>query len=286
MSEVTYTYSVLKYRHDAAAGEVLNVGVVLFTRETGQVGLEYDHRYARLSEAFAHFDGDQYRAVLTRLERALATMAKPMAEGLYQLEERERFADVGALLSTIWPDQGLSYYAGPVMSGLTADQDQELASLFDRFVLSQYDRREPGARFGDEDLWSEFRKVLTSRGITGLLQPKSLGPAEVEFEHAYKNERWHVIEPVSLDYRNPADMKQKALTTLGKATAMREVEDFGSFTVLVGKPRRVEAEKKYVEAMRLLQELPVPHRIVEEDHAEQYAEDLRGELVRHGLLSA
>lgn len=51
MNELEYTYTVLKYRHDAAAGEVLNVGVVLFSEVTGQVGMLYDQRCSRLSQS-------------------------------------------------------------------------------------------------------------------------------------------------------------------------------------------------------------------------------------------
>jgi hypothetical protein len=184
MNEIEYSYTILKYRNDAVAGEVLNVGVVLFCQETGQVGVRFDHRYRRLSQAFAQFDGEAYRHVLERLTRTLETLGKRMDGNLLALESREQFMDAIGLVRAAWPDQGLSYYAGPVMHGVASDLNQELMSLYDRFVLSQWDSRTTDERFDDQQLWESFKRVLTPRNILEKLQRVKLGPAEVEFEHA------------------------------------------------------------------------------------------------------
>jgi hypothetical protein len=281
-----YSYTVVKYRHDAAAGEVLNVAVVLYSPETGQVGVTYSPRFSRLSEAFADFDGDLYRAVLRKLEQGVAALARPMSEGLFQMEERERYLDVGQVLRAVWPDQGLSYFAGPVLFGVADDLERERDDLHDRFVVSQYNRRDTHTRFDDDQLWDAFRKLLTPRGIPQVLQPKTLGPAEVEFQHAYKNDRWHLIEPASLDYLDSAEIKRKAYQIAGKATAIREVEELGSLTVLLARPKRVEGERAYLAAKRILADVPVPVRLVEEEDAERFADALEQELREHGLLKA
>lgn len=186
-------------------------------------------------------------------------MARPLVEGLLIDEAKEGIANVGSLIQSAWPDQGLGYYAGPVLQGVTSDPEEELRELYDRFVVSQHDLRDARDRFDDKRLRDEFRKVLTPRGITNVLQPKTLGPAEVEFEHAYKNDKWHVIEPVSLDYADPSQIKQRALLVFGKAAAVRDAEELGSFTVIVGKPKRVDKDKPFLDAMRLLADLPVEH---------------------------
>ncbi len=181
MRTTDYSYTILKYRHDAAAGETLNVGVVLFAPETGEVGVHFSQRYGRLSEAFAGFDGDLYRSALGRLQKALETMSRPMSGGLFQLEERERFANVGALVRAAWPDQGLGYFTGPVLFGVAEDLDRELDDLYDRFVLSQQDRREAQSRFNDEAVWNALRKVVTPRGNTQVVRRKALAPRKSSF---------------------------------------------------------------------------------------------------------
>lgn len=280
-----FSYSIIRYRHDISTGETLNVGVVLFAPETGEVGIQYSQKYARLSEAFAGFDGDAYRSTMSKLESRLLAIAKPMSEGLFQLENREKFETSDDLIRSIWLDQGLAYYIGRGGHGISDDLASDLQELYDRFVLSQSDKREWQARFDDEAVWNQVRTILSERGIVQVLRPKTIGSAEVEFQHAYKNEKWHAIEAISLDYANPTDMKQKAYMTLGKATAVSDAEEFGSLTLFVGKPKRVELEKKYFEAMTLLASIPVPHTIVDAENAAEYAYTLEREMRAHGVLS-
>jgi hypothetical protein len=283
---LSYSYTVLKYRHDPVAEEVLNVGVVLYVPDCGQIGVLYDRRYGRLSQTFAHFDGNLYRSVLRRLEDALAAIAKPLSEGLYQVDERDKFRDVGTILRAAWPDQGLSYFSGRALPGLTEDPEAELKELYDRFVVSQQDPRDATERFDDRSLWDQFRALLTPRGIEAVLQPKTLGSAEVEFEHAYKNEKWHVIEPVSLDYAHASDIKERALLAFGKAAAVKDDEELASITVIVGQPRRQTEQKPFLDALRLLHDLPGPRtRVVVDDRVEEFAAELEEEMRRHGVLT-
>ena len=285
MSTINASYSVLKYRHDAAAGEILNFGVVLYSPDTGQLGVSMSSRYGRLSEAFAGFEGEMYRTVTGRFETALEKLGRQTSEGLFQIEERQNYPDAGALVRAAWPDQGMAYIAGPVLFCVADDFERELRDLYDRFVLSQHDPRDTSSRLDDAMLWSNIRRVLSPRGITAVLKPKSLGPSEVEFDHAYKNHKWHVIEPVSFDYLNGSDIKQRALLTVGKAAAVRDVEELGTFTVVVGRPRRLQTEKPFIDAMRLLRQINVPGRIVEEDQLESFAAELEAQMRRHGVLS-
>ena len=287
MKPFEYSYATIRYRQDLATGEVLNVGVVVFSSETNEIGVRFPSTYSRLSEAFADFDGAAHRALVSRLQERLKGLAHKSGEYLFKLfNRREEQPDAGAFMRATWPDQGMAYFMGPVAFGVTENLEEELEYLYDRFVRSQYEREEKPIRVDDAQFWNEVQRVLAPRGITRVLRPKHLGLAEVKFEHAYKNEKWHVIEPVSLDYSNASDMKGRALTTLGKATAVQKDPELGLFTVVVGKPRRNDNKKIYREAMQLLNDLPVEHRIVEGDKAEAFAEELEAEMKEHKILPA
>ena len=286
MSRFEFSYAVIRYRREAASGEALNVGVVAFAPETGEVGVQFCRRYSRLSDAFAGFDGEMHRTAMNRMKAALHAIARPMAEGLFQLEERERFSDAEALLRAVWPDQGLAYWGGPALYGVTEDLGAELTRLYDRFVGSQGNSPEQQARRDEEAVWDDFARALTARGVRrDVWTPKAFGPAQVEFEHAYKNGKWHVVEPVSLDYLNPGQIKERAILTFGKVAAVSREDELGSVTVLVGKPQRIETEQRYHEAMRLLTDLQSGiARIVEEDHLGHFAGQVEADLRAHGLL--
>jgi hypothetical protein len=48
-------------RYDFAAGEMLNVGVLLYAPSARYFGFRLEPQFNRLSEAFSSFDGHQYR---------------------------------------------------------------------------------------------------------------------------------------------------------------------------------------------------------------------------------
>ena len=287
MKSFEYSYATIRYRQDLATGEVLNVGVVVFSSETNEVGVRFPATYSRLSEAFADFDGTAHRALMTRLQERLRGLAHRSGDYTFTLfNRREEQPDVGTFMRATWPDQGMAYFMGPVAFGVTENLEEELEYLYDRFVRSQYEREEKQGRVDDEKFWKEFQKVLVPKGIVGALKPIVLGKAEVKFEHAWKNEKWHVIEPVSLDYAEASGLKQRALLTVGQATAIRDDSELGLFTVVVGKPHRLASKKSYQEALSLLRDLPVKHHVVEEEDAEAFAEKLEAEMKEHKILPA
>src|SRR5438128_9309633 len=112
MSAIPYTYSVIRYVHDPAVGESLNVGVVLYARTVPLVAARLDHHYERLSHAFAEFDGDHYRKTLRQFEGAIDRFKKNWSGARPVLLVLP--SDVAGLGALIWPDVGLSFRLGPV----------------------------------------------------------------------------------------------------------------------------------------------------------------------------
>src|SRR5713226_287713 len=144
MNAIPYTYSVIRYVHDPAVGESLNVGVVLYARAVPFVAARLDHHYERLSHAFAEFDGDHYRKTLRQFEAAIGRLQREWFGALPSLVELP--ADVAGLGALVWPDVGLSFRLGPVLAGLTNDPEEALSSLFTRMVTSQYTRSQVETR--------------------------------------------------------------------------------------------------------------------------------------------
>lgn len=139
MNKCEFSYVILKYRHDVVADEVLNVGVLLYCPLNREVDIKFNTRFHRLSETFAHFDGELYREVLGHLQHAIQQVDRQLKEKSFGQEKQSRFVDAGALLKSIWSDQGLSYFAGPVHYGITSDCQKELAHLYERYVHSPHE---------------------------------------------------------------------------------------------------------------------------------------------------
>jgi hypothetical protein len=138
MSAIPYTYCVIRYVHDPAVGETLNVGVVLYAPSVPYVGACLDYHYERLSHAFAEFDGDHYRKTVRQYETAIGRFRHNWAGALPGLLNLP--SDVGGVGALIWPDAGVSFRFGPILAGLSEDLDEALSSLFIRKVTSQCER--------------------------------------------------------------------------------------------------------------------------------------------------
>jgi hypothetical protein len=143
MSAIPYTFAVLRYVHDPAAGEMLNVGVVLCAPAQRYVSARLEHRYERLSNAFAGFDGDHYRKTIRQFEAALRQLQERCKSGSRDIQTPP--TDAGAVVTSIWPDVDLSFRAGLVLAGLTNDLDGTLERLFERMVTSQQKQRQADA---------------------------------------------------------------------------------------------------------------------------------------------
>jgi hypothetical protein len=278
-----YTYRVIRYVHDPAVGETLNVGVLLYAPSVPYLGFRMEPLYERLSTTFANFNGDNYRTYGQRLETALHRWAERVQPnlGLYEAPK-----DLMALSRLIWPDMGGSFQPGPILAGITNDPDAELEALFERMVTSQY-KRELKTRRTDDEVWTLYQRRLPVE-VRRQLREKTFETNEFEatFEHTFKNGLWNVLAPVSLDYANPQSIQKKAVDLLGSAVALERHPELGTLYLLLGAPQNESYRTRYNRAKDLLNKMPVAKELIEEDGAGDFAEYLASYMREHGLLPA
>jgi hypothetical protein len=104
----------------------------------------------------------------------------------------------------------------------------------------------------------------------------------LEFEHSFKNDKWHIVQPATMDYARSSSLQEKATKMLGQATALHGHPDLAKVYLLLGAPQP-EHRKEYIKAMNLLHKMPIEHQLIEEDEAEQFAEELAAYIHEHGV---
>lgn len=130
-----YSFAVIRYVHDHAAGEFLNVGVAVCAPAHRYIGVRVEPRTERLAGAFRGFDGAAYRRVVSRLVESIADTRRewesvPSAPSVP--------SDAASVLRSVWPDSGLALSIGPSLAGVSAEPpDRVLDELFVRMVVSQ-----------------------------------------------------------------------------------------------------------------------------------------------------
>jgi len=283
-TRVPYTYCVLRYVHDPAAGEALNVGVLAFAPSESWIECRIEQRFARLSSTFRDFNGHQYRAVTRRTLAAIEALKARFRDSLPTIEAMPR--TVEGLFRLLFPDPGLSFQHGEMQGGLARDLELAIADIFDRMVASQHPEGQPEARRTDAQVWSTVQTKLEQLGVLEALQPKKFSSPSfnIEFDYAWKNADWHVIQPLSMDYRQSDNLQRTATLWLGNATALKDQEELGELTILLGPPQSSAQRAAYSRAKDLLHKMPVTHRLIEEDEAEDFANEVAEQIREHDLL--
>ena len=281
MNTIPYTFRVIRYVHDSAVGEMLNVGVLLHAPAANYMGFKFEPLYSRLSSTFVNFDGENFRRYISRMEAALRRVAEGVQPSLGLYEPPRSMEAVTRL---VFPDTGGSFQPGPLLAGITDDPAVELEIIFERMVASQY-RRETKTRRDDEEVWSVYQRRLPQE-VKRQLKAKTFETREFEatFPHTFKNGKWHILEPVSMDYADAGTIQKKAVDWLGNGVALEGHPDLGKMYLLLGAPQNEAYRVRYNRAKDLLNKIPVPHEIIEEDAATDFAEHITGYMREHGLL--
>src|ERR1700730_6268441 len=118
MNTVPYTYCVVRYRHDPATGEMLNIGVILSAPTANYLEERLDHHYERLSEAFSSFDGEHYRRTLRQFLAVLDILRERIrSKNLFDAWDIP--SNVKSVAEYVWPDIDLSFQISETMAGIT-----------------------------------------------------------------------------------------------------------------------------------------------------------------------
>jgi hypothetical protein len=280
--KVPYTFSLIRYVHDPIAGEALNVGVLLASPAASFLDVKLEYRYERFSATFARFDGERFKQVLRHFAGAISDARDTRTTPLLFVANSPSLSTSAEIGRRIWTDLGTSFRVSDSMGGVGENLPTILDDLFERFVTSQYERQQPD-HLSDDQVWSRFRGQLSSV-VTHNLRPKKFETPDyvIQFDHAFQNERWHVLQPVSMDYSKAALMQDKATKWLGAAMNLQESSEAakGKFYFLLHPPESLKDRDAYVRSKNILHKIPLQHEIFEEADAAALSEELLSHI-RH-----
>jgi hypothetical protein len=166
--------------------------------------------------------------------------------------------------------------------GISRDLKKTLAELFDRYV-EQYSSYPDLPRRDDDEVWRVFREPLERKHVAGWLAPKRIVARDYdyEFQHSWKNEMWHVCEPVSFDLIDGGSMLDKANRWVGRATSLADSSESFKIHVLLGEPQDPRLRGTFVKAQNILNKMPGHKEFVRESEADEFAEEVSREIKTH-----
>lgn len=271
-----YTYIVLRYRHDAVAGECVNVGVVLHAAERGFFDSRLNLQYSRLRHVFPDLEPDAFKASIYSIRRGLAAVSKrEKGDMLSPLDSAERLAKV------VLPMDDSSFVWSSVGAGFTSDPKIELDELFKRFV-TWYDT-EKSTKRTDSDIWRPVREKLADKKLADRLEKKTVRSnlTSVEFDHTWKNGALHCYQPLSFDLASRESIQDKVAKWSGHLLHLQDSkEDFKPYFI-VGKPSAPNLEKAYRTALTALRRSPNQPKVYEESELDDLVNLIEDEMRAH-----
>ncbi len=275
---VPYSFSVLRYIHDPVTQEFLNIGVAVFSPEAEYLNAICTPKYGRISETFCKIDGVGFRQLSQHIQDSIRSAVKVYSSSLPFGPNQS----IEQILSKVLPRDDSSIQFSKAGVGLSSNLDQTLQDLFKRYVEKYLNAGELSGR-SDDEVWRVFRDPLDRVRVTPHLKPKRIVAPnfDYDFQRSWKNEIWHVYEPVSFDMVEASSMLDKANRWVGRATSLRESAESFDIHLLIGEPQDGRLKSAFIKAENILNMMPGKKEFIKESEAEAFAEELASEMKQH-----
>ena len=276
--KIPFQYAILRYVHDSVTGEFLNSGLAMYSKEHHFFRVLLLTKYKRVTDTFPDADGDFYRRYIVRLQRKFDRIAEEINNGQSSfIQSRpDRIED---LLASVLPRDDSSIQFSSPSGGMTLEIETTFNELYGRLIEAHLPRDEKLTR-DDNAVWHVYNKPLRGQNATRYLVPKVIRTPknDLEFEHAWKNGRWNILQPLSLDLSSPNYIERKATLWLGRNILLPQSQEFEMIYYLLGKPKKEDAKllRAYGRAKDILVTNHAGDRVelIEEDQAEDFARSI------------
>ncbi|HEX4332703.1 MAG TPA: DUF3037 domain-containing protein [Usitatibacter sp.] len=135
--ETSYSYVTLRYVHDIATREFVNVGVVVFSSEANCVDAKMASNLDRVTAMFPDASEEYLRSMLSHIQAQAHILNSQL--GSADGSSRRRIQD---LVATVLPNDDSSLQWGDIGSGVSRDLRRTVSALFERLV-AKYARARP-----------------------------------------------------------------------------------------------------------------------------------------------
>jgi hypothetical protein len=274
-----YSFSILRYVHDPVTQEFVNIGVAVYSREAGFLRAICAPHYARITKMFAKIDGNRFRQLTRYIQEQIGTIGASLPTEL----PFEPGQAIETLLAKVLPPDDSSVQFSHAGVGLSRDLDKTLEELFERYV-NRYSMAGDSSRRDDDEVWrGTFREPLERRHVTAYLAPKRIVATnyDYEFQRAWKNQIWHLYEPISFDMVDGGSILDKANRWVGRATSLIDSSDKFKMHLLLGEPEDSRLQGTFLKAQNILSKMPGRPEFIHEDEAELFAEEFEREVRQH-----
>lgn len=273
-----YQFSYLRYIHDVSTEEFVNIGIVMFIPSERKFLFRLTEHYARLSEFYLDFNGENYKYLLRSLKARLNS-----TQGF---DFPNKITDIAEILPKIVPIESGCFQWSSTMSGAVEKPEQRLEKLFAK-VITAHERSKTRNRREDKDIAENFSRFLRKKGL--LDSVKSNVPVfnrnlnfSYQFKYGWQNGKQQFAEPISLDYKNKKDLENKVSSFIGDMFSLKDSEEF-QVTGIVAPPVKDELKEDFENAVERLKQVPQIREVILEEQIPEFIPKMEKDISNHKL---
>jgi hypothetical protein len=249
-------YSVLRYRPSYLLEEQINIGLLFVIPETEEVIFAFPNKLARITQFYAEAD----LPILRKYLYALKSKSKKVIGSV-------------ELFDNFIPKDASSLYFSEPTSGTYINKEATI-DYYKQLYFKSYEEVDLG-RKDDAYLKKVFEaKLDTISSYKKQLFKKNVNVknavATTKFEFAWQNGQTNFVKIIGLDLSNTSNIQKKAFRWYGELSTLNETFVNSNIDILVSRPSKKELFKSYDDALKLLDNMKVSHRIKEEEDFDAY----------------
>ncbi|MFH0736161.1 MAG: DUF3037 domain-containing protein [bacterium] len=273
----TVEYQILKYRPDIVTGEFVNVGIVLFCKEENTLKTRFDTQTNRAAHFFNYNNTREIKNNLKILQNRFDVFANDFTNRIF-----EKYNSITAITESILVKDDSSYQFSHPYKELTLDVNATFEQLYQRYILKHTDIQEHQNVINDDKTWQTYKHYFKNFGIDGYFTKKIFTTKNdsFEFDSVWKNDKYHVLTPLSLDIKEVKIQKEKIYKWIGKTEELEGAEDnlILYFLAYAGAEDKI---REFANAKLNKRNC----KILFQESAEKIAGDFKKQIDKHLLLS-
>jgi Protein of unknown function (DUF3037) len=277
--KTAYTYTTLRYVHDTATGEFANVGVALYAPDAKFLSARFRTTYGRLSKMFPGLDGEVFKSLMRHLENRFEEIGAAIRDELPLNGHPKSAIEIAV---SVLPRDDSSLQWTEVGSGITDNPSTTLETIYERMV-DRYEQAPNEAKRNDEAVWRKYKHDLEQCHVIKYFSAKIIAAKddEFEFQHSWKNQQWHCVEPVSFDLLLPDSIREKAHRWLGQISSLRDSTERFKIYMLLGEPQDSKLKSAFIKAQNILNKIPGEKEFVHESESAAFARHFAAQIKKH-----
>jgi len=274
--KTNYSSIILRYVHDVVTGEFANIGVVLYAPEQRFLEARFATSCERLNAIFLKIDHLHFRSLMRYMANRFEQLGGEIRDGL-------TVPPVNALseiVKQVLPPDDSSLQWSQQGGGITDDPARVLADLYKRMV-ERFIAGATQVSRSDEEIAKPFKIKLGKAAQKLSEKTIETKDYQYDFRFAWKNNIWHLYEPVSFDLVDPSSIREKANRWLGRGVALNDARERFKIHFLLGEPRQPQTQEAFKNALHLLEKIPAEKDLIREGEMEHFATHVAEEIESH-----